>query len=436
MGNPMLDNAKTTASVFAPPATITGPLLVASTGAADSDSAITAARLFAERSHTPVQVLTVVTPIALGYTMGVMPLTREIDASQRDTQLAATRSQLARLVDASHNWPVSAEFGDPADTIATAAVSRNARMIVLGHGYREAGERDDEHVLQTLQRGETPVFAARAGLAGLPSRVIIATDFSELSAYAAQFALAFLAPDARIHLVNVIPDVDARGGGWEHDWADAYRRGLDDAFATSKAALAREQFTIESVALTGNAAEAVLRYAAEIGADLIVCANHGHGLLRRLFLGSVATTLVRNAQCSVLCVPGSALARTAARSTSRLGTAVRRYNASEWADALDGFSKRNEGRLCTVEIDELAVGAQPRAVAVPFLGSTYESRGNRVTLMLGDARLDGRHVTNAIPDVTEVDVMVDAEGEDSALRVANVEGQTLVTFAPSRDWRP
>jgi nucleotide-binding universal stress UspA family protein len=54
--------------------------------------------------------------------------------------------------------------------------------------------------------------------------------------------------------------------------------------------------------------------AARAHADLVVSGTHGYGFFNRLILGSVATHLVRNAPCSLLAVPGSAVTAAAAAS--------------------------------------------------------------------------------------------------------------------------
>jgi nucleotide-binding universal stress UspA family protein len=430
MTQPFLNTQSNSTIQLGPPSSAMGPLIVATHGHSDADSAIIAAKLFAERTNAAVQVITAIAPVALGYTMGVLPLTREIDSSQRDAQVAATTSQLARLTPPEAMWPVTAEFGEPAQTIADLARLRSARLIVLGHPQNSTSDKSagGEHILQALQTGDTPVFAAMQGMTKLPSRVVIATDFSDLSAYAAQFALPFIAPDANIFLVNVMPDVNAGGGGWEHDWADNYRRGLADAFNRSKNALHREALTIEPITLTGNASEQILKFASEKDADLIVCGTHGYGFFRRLILGSVATKIVRDAQCSVLCVPGSSRTRANMRQTARDGGSTRAFVSSDWPEAINAFSKRNEGRPCTIEVDQSDLGAQVESTSVPFVGASYDPHDNSVALMFG-ARADGDHFTHTVDDVTGIDVLVDVHGADESLRVANPTGQTIVTLA-------
>lgn len=54
--------------------------------------------------------------------------------------------------------------------------------------------------------------------------------------------------------------------------------------------------------LEGRPSEVILDEAERWGADLIVVGSRGHGMLRRLFLGSVSLAVATQAPCSVLIV--------------------------------------------------------------------------------------------------------------------------------------
>jgi len=58
-----------------------------------------------------------------------------------------------------------------------------------------------------------------------------------------------------------------------------------------------------STIVYGSAEEVITHYAREIGADLIVMTTHARGGLERVVYGSVADTVVRQANCAVLLVP-------------------------------------------------------------------------------------------------------------------------------------
>jgi nucleotide-binding universal stress UspA family protein len=58
----------------------------------------------------------------------------------------------------------------------------------------------------------------------------------------------------------------------------------------------------EAVVLEGSPATAIVRYAEEISASLLVIGTHGRTGLTRIALGSVADRILRTAECSVLAV--------------------------------------------------------------------------------------------------------------------------------------
>jgi nucleotide-binding universal stress UspA family protein len=78
---------------------------------------------------------------------------------------------------------------------------------------------------------------------------------------------------------------------------------FDPLQARARAASAEAGMTIECETARGHASQAIVEYAKEIGADLIVVGQHGHaGVLDRM-LGSTSDRVVDTAACSVLVVP-------------------------------------------------------------------------------------------------------------------------------------
>ncbi len=59
----------------------------------------------------------------------------------------------------------------------------------------------------------------------------------------------------------------------------------------------------QALLLKGEAAEVILEKAENLDIDLVVMSSHGHGLLRKVLIGSVTEAVLRKALCSVLIVP-------------------------------------------------------------------------------------------------------------------------------------
>jgi len=178
--------------------------------------------------------------------------------------------------------------------------------------------------------------------------------------------------------------------------------------------------------LTGGASHELLAFAERNGADLVVSAAHGYGFLRRMMLGSVSATLIRQAPCSVLVVPGSAHATAIMRARR---SAITRALALGTLDAeLAAFSTRNAARRCTVEVDDVEQGVLVLGHELPLAGISFDRRTATVALMFGTSSMRGLHLTHSVPGVTEVDVAGNAGGVDMVLRVAHAGGQTLVSL--------
>jgi nucleotide-binding universal stress UspA family protein len=91
----------------------------------------------------------------------------------------------------------------------------------------------------------------------------------------------------------------------ENEVAAYFTRVLADA----RQAAASQSVELQTEAVHGHAAQAIVEYASQVGADLIVIGQHGHsGVLERL-LGSTSDRVVDTARCSVLVVrdPGASI---------------------------------------------------------------------------------------------------------------------------------
>jgi nucleotide-binding universal stress UspA family protein len=296
---------------------LTGPIVVATSGGADDDDTLRAAWTLAGRTGADVELLSVVPPPTLSAEPAAMPML-PVDAweERRHERLAAIRAQLRRTCPGECEWPVTVVAGTVGEAIAEYVQSHHPRLVVMGRGRHRFAHRllSPEGVLQVLRLADAPVLAVEPDATALPHRVVMATDFSAYSTYAARIALSLVAPGAVVYLVHVRPEPPA-GVLPAAQWTRAYDEALPRIFAKLHEQLAAAPgVQMEDITLTGDPTPALIEFAAQSRADLVVSATHGRGFVDRLILGSVATDLLRAAPCSFLCVPGR-MASVASRAT-------------------------------------------------------------------------------------------------------------------------
>lgn len=199
--------------------------------------------------------------------------------------------------------------GRPAEGITGFAADRGADLLVLGRRGRSGLA---AHLLgsvteRVLRTATVPVLTVPEGDAapGL-DRVLLTTDGSD----AAMEAVATAADLARRSSasLHVLSAVDVQG---EAGFVDA--GGVDEAFVERLESRARatvervadstENAAVETAVVRGSPHEAVSRYVAGNGIDLVVLASEGQTNLAGQRLGSVAGRLLRSLDVPVLVVP-------------------------------------------------------------------------------------------------------------------------------------
>lgn len=137
--------------------------------------------------------------------------------------------------------------------------------------------------------------------------VLLATDFSETAARAADHAAALAACyGATLHLLHVIEEF----GYWEsfdlkHFPSDEVfeemkhnaRMAMEDMFDEEK-----RTFDLEIHVREGKPFVEIIRAARKVPADVIVVGSHGLGGIAETLFGSTAEKVVRKAPCAVLVV--------------------------------------------------------------------------------------------------------------------------------------
>jgi nucleotide-binding universal stress UspA family protein len=282
-----------------------GPILVATDGTTAGEAAFRAAVLVAARLSSSVQVMVVVEPLPV-----LVPdpslVTDPLVASPELLNAVRDRvvSQLRGAAPEGLQWEVEVEYGRPSDEIVRKARDRDAQLIVIGLVHHSIVDRvlDGDTALEVVRQSRAPVLLATPEWKELPTRAVIAVDFSPQSMHAARAGLRLLGNGATVVLANVRPraTVYDQMGVWEEEYEDAAAAELKK-FAD--ALNAPEGLQVEQMILSGSASGAVLELADKNDAQLIVAGTRGAGLMQRLLLGSVATRLMRHSRRSLLIVP-------------------------------------------------------------------------------------------------------------------------------------
>ncbi len=142
-------------------------------------------------------------------------------------------------------------------------------------------------------------------------RILLATDFDPITSSALHYSLAIARRyAAKIYLVHVVrPDLlpgsgESRQRSLDDAWRDAQRH-MTDLLIAGHLEGVDHQVIVEQ----GDVWEVLARKIDELSIDLVVVGTHGRSRIGKLFLGSVAEEIFRQARCPVMMVgPKAALA--------------------------------------------------------------------------------------------------------------------------------
>ena len=134
------------------------------------------------------------------------------------------------------------------------------------------------------------------------TKVVVPIDFSTASENSLRTALELVKQPADVHVLHVVPPLDALAYGEIEMWHTenvASRRQAAERFLADF--LKQHGFAnTTSAVLVGDPGLGISEYAREQGADLIVLPSHGYHGIKRVLLGSVAERVLRHAPCEVL----------------------------------------------------------------------------------------------------------------------------------------
>lgn len=195
--------------------------------------------------------------------------------------------------------------GEPEHLLRTTAIATGAELMVLGPTRRGrlAGAVLGTTAGHLLRGSRIPVLVVHDALPDRPLRVLLTTDLSHHAAHAHSRGLALARalgghhePELRSLFVRPpeLGDIPLPAA-WpsdaaEHELAEFLRAEVPPA-------------PVAASVRTGDPAYEIVAAAREWNADLIVTGTHGRSGLGRMFLGSVAETVIRTAPCAVLVVP-------------------------------------------------------------------------------------------------------------------------------------
>ena len=148
-------------------------------------------------------------------------------------------------------------------------------------------------------------------------RILVAVDESPCSEAAAAAASMYALPGNQLHVLHVV-DWPSTLPHWygltegPHSGQAVFEardhmiaRG-EELVTRAAADLWRDGLEVTTGVVVGHVAESILQAAASWNADLIILGTHGRGGLDRMLVGSVAESVLRQAECPVETVAPSA----------------------------------------------------------------------------------------------------------------------------------
>lgn len=204
-------------------------------------------------------------------------------------------------------------FGEHFAAILNAAEDASADLVVIGKHRKDTIR--DLFVGSTGERvirfGTRPVLVVKRRATHAYQRAMAAVDMSPASASALEFAVR-LAPAASLHVIHAMHAPFKgflHGGKSLEQMAKRQQQDLtnmvDTEFNKFMSALSADAGRLRRSIKEGPPAVTILQAIDDERPDLLVLGTHGRAGVGRMFMGSVAETLVSAAPCDVLVVRGA-----------------------------------------------------------------------------------------------------------------------------------
>lgn len=287
-----------------------GQLLMATDGSVSADGAVAIVAALRRQGPLRLEVMAVFEPAPMPVpsvdpSLAAMT-TMAGDEVLRTEFFSRVERQLARAFTGLPPVTTQRFEGSPVRLIVEAAHRAQADLILTGLRVHTLLDRlvGDETALRVTRATDRPVFAVAPTLANLPRCGVAGIDFSRASLRAAHAAAGILADGGTLTLLHARPSLDVSWAA--EDGLDVpYARGVTAALDGLRAAItaSHPRITVQVERRDGEPAEAVLNFAIASSADFVAVGRHRRNAISHAILGSVATTLLRKAQLSVLVLP-------------------------------------------------------------------------------------------------------------------------------------
>ena len=145
--------------------------------------------------------------------------------------------------------------------------------------------------------------SVNSSLMNLPKTILVASDFSPTSDYAADYAMVLAGElGADLHVLHVVDVPSLLYQPATHAFDQQLTSMAETEMAKRFPASRKDGVDVTVAIERGSAYSGIIDYATEHKVDMIVLGTHGKGPISRTLLGGVADKVVRKASCPVLTI--------------------------------------------------------------------------------------------------------------------------------------
>lgn len=262
------------------------------------------AQLLANVSNAEIHALFVLESGGLIDDVADASASDQIDSDLRETAEATLEAVGTACEDDGVSVQTSMTSGHPAEAILGYIDTNDVDLVVMGTHSRGRLSRflRESIAEQVAQAAPVPVLTVRSReMDSSPEirDILVAIDGSESARHARTYAYSLANTfDATVHGLYVIESRFGSSGALHN----LLERESESVLREAKAEAAQADVDLVPVTREGKPEREIIEYANKRGMDLVVLGTHGRTGLDRFVMGSVATSVVRNADQPVLTV--------------------------------------------------------------------------------------------------------------------------------------